>query len=146
MKYKFIWYIITLVKKYIDCKVVAILNKHGKVGAATYFIIKYLMIGLIISGSILLICYIIGRRSPGSMSDILTYAGAAILGVGVSSIFGTQSSVKDLNGYQYARSTGDASSSARLNQDFKLIYGAYGFMIKALIISIVPFVLSIFIF
>lgn len=122
------------------------MNKHGKAGAVVYFIMKYLIIGLIISGSILLICYLIGRRSLGSMSDILTYAGAAILGVGVSSIFGTQSSVKDLNGYQYVRSTGDASSSTRLKQDFELINGAYGFMVKAVIVSIVPFVLSIILF
>lgn len=122
------------------------MNKDKKLVSLIRFIVKYLIIGLILSGSVLLICYFTGKRSLGSISDILTYVGAVILAVGFCSILGTRSTTADLNNVQYARSAGDASSSTRLKQDFELINGAYGFMIKAVIVSIVPFVLSIILF
>lgn len=109
------------------------------------FIAKHMIIGLIASGSVLIICYLIGKTSPKFMSDVLTYVGAAIIAVGVCGIFGTQKTGGDLYHYQNVRTVQNTDSQTRLNQDFKLINDAYAFTIKALIVSVIPFISSVII-
>lgn len=111
-----------------------------------FFIIKYLLIGLIISAAVLILCYFIGRTKSVFISNVLTYAGAGILAVGAFGIAGTQKTVGDLYHYQNVRTVGHTDSSSRLKQDFDLVNGAYVFLIKALIVSAVPFALSVIIF
>jgi hypothetical protein len=122
------------------------MNKNGNAKSILFSIMKYLIIGCVISCVTILICYFAGAGSTQSMSNILTYVGAGILAVGFCGIMGTQRTATDLNYTQNAQSVGNADSGARLKQNFDLINGAYGFMIKAVIVSVAPFVLSIIIF